>query len=67
MTLELKIPGINILTKYNYTLISNNDLKAVIETSGNISHFDRQQLFGMGWKHAFEVKNRYTFDMLLCK
>lgn len=65
MTLE--IPGLNILKKYNYTIISNQDLKTIVETSGIISHFDRQKLFNLCWKKDIEYNNRYMFDMILCK
>lgn len=66
MTIEL--PGINILNKYNQKIIGYEDLKTIVETSGNmVSHFDRQKLFSFGWKQDIVIKNRFIFDSILLK
>ncbi len=62
----VEIPGLAILGKYGQQLVSNDNLKTIVETSGIVSHFDRQRIFGMGWKQD-KIKNRFIFDMLLCK
>lgn len=55
-----KLPGIDILNKYQ------PDIKAVdesinVEVRKKITHFDRQELFSLGWKYI----NDLTFSLNL--
>lgn len=67
MITKLTVPCLELLKKYGYKVINEDNLRKTIEVSGVIPHYDRQRLYSEGWKTDLEGKNRYIFDMIFCK
>ena len=62
---ELKLPGIEILEKYGYSILKQDDKYVQVSVSKQIPHFDRQKLFGFCWKNDVRDNTVYYYDIVL--
>lgn len=59
-----ELPGLDILKKYNYSIIKEEGLITTVKLSGIVPHYDRQRLFAQCWQQNLEEDNVFSIDRI---